>query len=703
MPFLKNVFHSKPSSSTSSSPSESPLSSTRSLGSKRKLTRQRKLRHVTEFDLGLQPVDDRSKSLPVSPNSGSLSPPNFRHWPVNAVPQPLPLPESLSGFKTGDSSQSNGRGRGGEVIDNIFFYEIIRQSPNHVARKSPTVPTYHRRGFRQENASDAQSFRLNVPARSAPTSGFSSPAVSPQRFHSVNFLHSSYDLPRESKSSNDGNAVSTSHVLPERITASPDHSPLHSPILLSPHRGTRNPSGIARHSIYKSLPESPVAWPEGNNSIVHPLPLPPGAPVPSHSPSPSHSLKPSHTTNGSSTKGQWQKEKLIGRGTYGSVYIAINRNDGAMCAMKEVDVISNDSKSAECIKQLEQEIKVLQQLDHPNIVQYLGSEIIEDRFCIYLEYVHPGSVNNYVREHCGSITESVVRSFTRHILSGLAYLHSTNTIHRDIKGANLLVNASGVVKLADFGLAKHLTKYAVDLSLKGSPYWMAPEVLQSMMRKDSNPELAFAVDIWSVGCTVIEMLTGKPPWSEYNGVQALFNVLNRSPSIPETLSAEGKDFLRKCFQRDPADRPTAAALLDHPFVRNKQDQVSSCRREFSGLKLHDASMSLINKNRQNLRSVSPCNWTQKGKAPSNGTNFSVIALLVQYLILNLQTILVHPQQISGSICKLSLQILLAVGHARAGKYNNHLTTRTPGREIQCSKDHRRIISRDHNFMYSVVT
>lgn len=114
MPFLKNVFLSKPSSSSSSSPTESPLSSTRSLGSRRKLTRQRKLRHVTEFDLGLQPVDDRSKSLPVSPNSGSLSPPNFRHWSVSAVPQPLPLPESLSGFKTSDISQSNGRGRGGE-------------------------------------------------------------------------------------------------------------------------------------------------------------------------------------------------------------------------------------------------------------------------------------------------------------------------------------------------------------------------------------------------------------------------------------------------------------------------------------------------------------------------------------------------------------------------------------------------------------
>lgn len=116
------------------------------------------------------------------------------------------------------------------------------------------------------------------------------------------------------------------------------------------------------------------------------------------------------------------------------------------------------------------------------------------------------------------MTESVVRNFTRHILSGLAYLHSKMTLHRDIKGANLLVDASGVVKLADFGMAKHLTGQRADLSLKGSPFWMAPELMQAVMQRDSNPDLAFAVDIWSLGCTIIEMFTGKPPWSEFEGV-----------------------------------------------------------------------------------------------------------------------------------------------------------------------------------------
>ncbi|KAF9608861.1 hypothetical protein IFM89_011899, partial [Coptis chinensis] len=101
--------------------------------------------------------------------------------------------------------------------------------------------------------------------------------------------------------------------------------------------------------------------------------------------------------------------------------------------------------------------------------------------------------------------------------SGLAYLHSTKTIHRDIKGANFLVDASGVVKLADFGMAKHRSGQAAELSMKGSPYWMAPELIHAVNKKYTNGDFAFAVDIWSLGCTVIEIVNGKPPWSEFEG------------------------------------------------------------------------------------------------------------------------------------------------------------------------------------------
>ncbi|KAH9794922.1 mitogen-activated protein kinase kinase kinase 5 [Citrus sinensis] len=290
--------------------------------------------------------------------------------------------------------------------------------------------------------------------------------------------------------------------------------------------------------------------------MAHPLPLPPGALSPPKSSATSAVM--SHITekaSASSKKSQWQKGELIGRGTFGSVYIGTNRETGASCAIKEVDIILDDPKSAECIKQLEQiiEIKVLHHLKHENIVQYYGSEVVDDHLYIYLEYVHPGSINRYVCEHCGDITESIVRNFTRQILNGLAYLHSTNTIHRDIKGANLLVDASGVVKLADFGIGKH--------------------VMQADIQKDGNHRVALLADIWSLvqvnNILSLPLHTPNPRIltvqdSHFNSkskrylrcllAQAMFKVLNSTPPIPEMLSSEGKDFLRHCFRRNPVER-----------------------------------------------------------------------------------------------------------------------------------------------------
>ncbi|KAL1066672.1 hypothetical protein V6Z11_D12G077100 [Gossypium hirsutum] len=371
-----------------------------------------------------------------------------------------------------------------------------------------------------------------------------------------------------------------------------DNTPLHSPNR-SPHRKNRSQSGppspIHQRLSLESIEISSLRSESNGPISVHPLPLPPGATVASPPASiPQVANKPESLPMNC----RWQKGKLIGRGTFGSVYVASNRETGALCAMKEVDIFPDDPKSAECIKQLEQEIKVLSHLKHPNIVQYYGSEIVEDKFYIYLEYVHPGSINKYVRDHCGAITESVVRNFTRHILCGLAYLHSTKTIHRDIKGANLLVDASGVVKLADFGMSKHLSGQRADLSLKGSPYWMAPELMQAVMQKDNSSELALAVDTWSLGCTIIEMFTGKAPWSEYEGAAAMFKVMRDTPPIPETLSPEGRDFLRCCFQRNPAERPSASVLLEHRFVKSSlQSGTSSSSSSFNGTKGMDAPLS----------------------------------------------------------------------------------------------------------------
>ncbi|KAF8406351.1 hypothetical protein HHK36_008438 [Tetracentron sinense] len=515
-----------------------------------------------------------------------------------------------------------------------FAYQTIRKSKEHVDRRSAKSPIDHSRKVLQDPngvRSVQNNFRLIVPPMSAPTSCFSSPALSPRRSSVGEFFSSPYVAPQGCQAWSDPEAPAIdmlagffSHASPEKTVSSPERSPLHSPTVKSPRQNPKSQNGTASPMHHKLSPESSTAWHDSNGHVnVHPLPLPPATAITSQS---AFVHQTTAKPDLSSMTSQWQKGKLIGRGTFGSVYVATNRETGALCAMKEVDLIPNDPKSVECIKQLEQEIKFLSQLKHPNIVQYYGSEILADHFHIYLEYVHPGSINKYIHDHYGAMTESVVRNFTRHILLGLAYLHSKKTVHRDIKGANLLVNASGVVKLADFGMAKHLSGQAAHLSLKGSPYWMAPEIMQAALQKDTNSDLALAVDIWSLGCTIIEMLNGKPPWSEFEGAAAMFKVLRESPPIPETLSPEGKDFLRCCFRRNPAERPSASKLLEHRFLRNSH-HLDVLGQAFSGINLivslschQDKAYSPPEwtKNKTDTLPISPGSQITKGKLISNG-------------------------------------------------------------------------------------
>ncbi|GLT66207.1 hypothetical protein SLA2020_385870 [Shorea laevis] len=575
-----------------------------------KLTRQRKPRNLSDQEL----VEGKSETVVALSRSSSsyddcptVSMPAPRSSSVSvAVPLPLPLPvpdadveqrhPSPKELGPGKYVEDRDRDRDGDKADGLggVTVPLTPAASTSVSRDSRSTFRLARQDVNQEK-SHRDVFRVNVPAQNSTNCPFTSPVLSPQRRSSADVFPLYHMVPK-------GNHVWSAPEMPSLDVPGPpppaffdytafsaDNTPLHSPNR-SPRRNARSPSGPASPFHPKLSLDTSSTWLESNGPLGgHPLPLPPGAAVPS----PSSSNLPGATKPESLPMNtQWQKGKLIGRGTFGSVYVASSRETGALCAMKEVEMFPDDRKSAECIKQLEQEINVLSQLKHPNIVQYYGSEIVEDRFYIYLEYVHPGSINKYVQEHCGAMTESVVRNFTRHILSGLAYLHGTKTIHRDIKGANLLVDASGVVKLADFGMAKHLTGQRADLSLKGSPYWMAPELMQAVMQKDNSSNLALAVDIWSLGCTIIEMFTGKPPWSDYEGAAAMFKVMKDTPPIPETLSPEGKDFLRCCFRRNPADRPSASMLLEHRFLKSSQQSgIQSATPLFNGMKSMDLPLS----------------------------------------------------------------------------------------------------------------
>ncbi|WOL03813.1 mitogen-activated protein kinase kinase kinase 1-like [Canna indica] len=269
----------------------------------------------------------------------------------------------------------------------------------------------------------------------------------------------------------------------------------------------------------------------------------------------------------------WMRGVLLGSGSYGMVYEAIS-DDGIFFAVKEVSLLDQGSNAQQCIQQLEQEIALLSQFEHENIVQYYGTDKEDSKLYIFLQLVTQGSLASLYQKY--RLQDSQVSSYTRQILNGLKYLHDRNIVHRDIKCANILVHANGSVKLADFGLAKEMTKFNMLKSCKGSVYWMAPEVV--------NPRRSYgtAADIWSLGCTVLELLTRQIPYPNLEWTQALFRIgRGEQPPIPTSLSKDACDFISQCVKVNPDDRPTASQLLEHPFVKRSRTSSGSNSSSFN--------------------------------------------------------------------------------------------------------------------------
>lgn len=217
---------------------------------------------------------------------------------------------------------------------------------------------------------------------------------------------------------------------------------------------------------------------------------------------------------------------------------------------------------------LEHEIELLQELQHENIVQYLSSCIDDDHLNIFLEYVPGGSVTSLLRNY-GAFEEPLVRNWVRQILLGLNYLHERDIIHRDIKGANMLVDNKGGIKISDFGISKKVEDNLLPghrahrPSLQGSVFWMAPEVVKQTAYTQK-------ADIWSVGCLVVEMLTGEHPWAQLTQMQAIFKIgMSSKPAIPADISPEAEDFLQLTFELNHEKRPSATELLKHPWVASQ--------------------------------------------------------------------------------------------------------------------------------------
>ncbi|GAA0167945.1 hypothetical protein LIER_22777 [Lithospermum erythrorhizon] len=261
----------------------------------------------------------------------------------------------------------------------------------------------------------------------------------------------------------------------------------------------------------------------------------------------------------------WCRGHVIGHGSSASVSVAVSNCSGDVFAVKSAELSQSGW--------LQKEGEILSTLDCPQIVAYKGCDSTTENnkimFNLMMEYVKGGTIGDAIRKHGdhNRLQESMIIRYTKQIVKGLDYLHSIGIVHCDIKPSNILLAENGDVKIADFGCAKRLNKADDKVVIGGTPLFMAPEVVR-------GEEQSFPADIWALGCTLIEMATGRSSWSHLmttttSPTYVLYKIAlsGESPNIPEFLSDQAKDFLDKCFRRDPKQRWASKQLMEHPFLK----------------------------------------------------------------------------------------------------------------------------------------
>ncbi|KAK6490278.1 myosin-IIIa-like [Huso huso] len=299
----------------------------------------------------------------------------------------------------------------------------------------------------------------------------------------------------------------------------------------------------------------------------------------------------------------WEIIETIGKGTYGKVFKVVNKINGSKAAVKVLDPIHDIDE------EIEAEYNILNALsDHSNVVKFYGmfykkDAKIGDQLWLVLELCDGGSVTDLVKgllKRGDRMDESIIAYIVHEALMGLQHLHSNKTIHRDVKGNNILLTTEGGIKLVDFGVSAQLTSDRLRRNTSvGTPFWMAPEVIACEQQLDSTYDSK--CDVWSLGITAIELGDGDPPLADLHPMRALFKIPRNPPSTlhqPELWSADFNDFICKCLIKDFEQRPNVPDLLQHDFIKQVQGKEKILQKQLMELIDLNQQMGIIEKTRK---------------------------------------------------------------------------------------------------------
>uniref|UniRef100_A0A3B1IRB9 Myosin IIIA n=1 Tax=Astyanax mexicanus TaxID=7994 RepID=A0A3B1IRB9_ASTMX len=329
----------------------------------------------------------------------------------------------------------------------------------------------------------------------------------------------------------------------------------------------------------------------------------------------------------------WEIIETIGKGTYGKVYKVLNKANGSKAAVKILDPIHDIDE------EIEAEYNILKALsDHPNVVKFFGMFYKKDlkngdQLWLVLELCNGGSVTDLAKgmlKRGDRMDEPIIAYILHEALMGLSHLHENKTIHRDVKGNNILLTTQGGIKLVDFGVSAQLTNTRLRRNTSvGTPFWMAPEVIACEQQLDSTYDAR--CDVWSLGITAIELGDGDPPLADLHPMRALFKIPRNPPPTlhqPEIWSDLFNDFICKCLIKDFELRPNVQDLLQHGFIRQISGREKTLQKQLMELIDLNQQMGIIEKTRhERIHTKKGSNMKSDGQSLDDADDLAILELL----------------------------------------------------------------------------